>query len=306
MIQTDNQGNAQNINFNLEKNPSMRAIWLWEREEVTFAEINDPNTLDALIKDDINTIFLVLKGQNDDVTDPAKYYGFVEYAHQNDIKVYADILGITEEKYSDLYNQKRLREYALEEVKNVLDSRVPFDGIVVDLEPHTAPEFNIDDKRYSEKKQVEMLQDYKQTIEGISQIINGKIKLAACIPVSQKVKIQEQWYDYYIPSLASNLDFFVIMAYDGPTLRNNKPEIEACTSDIIRMISGAGSQYVIGIGSHEKFESQKSLKMLREELIVDRLNDPLFMGTSIWDYRIYYKLAFPCCSSLQTSGLIPT
>ena len=325
------QGNTTDIEFSTGSYSDIKGVWLWARPTCTtdkgneiLAEIckqgNSITSIDRLQQDGINSIFLNLDRQVDDNTispiDDATVYNFIEYAHQKGIKVYANILGITEERYAKFYNNNpeiigpftNHRDYAENEAMRVINfnknhPNAKFDGIIVDLEPHTAKDLPDPDKWY----------DYLDTLYRIRFKTQGEINLlAACIP------FDGEGYEEYIPQMASkegcNLDSFAIMAYtDSDSKFNTRDIIDDKTKKIRARIVGAGKQYIIGIGAYQDFKCQEDVKDLMN---IYRSFPPTgFQGTAIWDYYNFYKcsgIITPYCQHIfntdfegYTSGTLP-
>ncbi len=111
----------------------------------------------------------------------------------------------------------------------------------------------------------------------------GKTVLSVDIP---------RWYDEAkIKDLASNLDFFVIMAYDsGGAGWNTTSEVENAVASEMGAIRGEDSKAVIGIGVHEGFGDKRAVEKCVDELYSYYSGDSAFLGVSIFKYESYSGL----------------
>jgi PGF-CTERM protein len=238
----------------------LKAVWLYDVDKY------DTSTLMNDLKSaGINTLFL-----STDVNNIWKYERFVKSAHENGIKVHAMIL---EDPRCAL---KENHESSLNAVRTVLDyndkSLAKFDGINIDTEPYV--DFDLED----------VWADYITLLESIHDKTAGRTVLSVDIPM---------WYEEgKIKDLASNVDFFVIMAYDsGEAGLNTASEIEDKVASEMGAIRGEGSKAVIGIGVHEGFMSKGDVEKCVDNLYNYYSGDPAFLGVSIFKYESYSGLA---------------
>jgi PGF-CTERM protein len=238
----------------------IKAVWLYNPDKY------DTSTLMNDFKSaGINTIFL-----STDVNNIWKSERFVKSSHENGIEVHAMIL---EDPRCAL---KENHASAIKAVETVLDyndkSLAKFDGINIDTEPYVDLDLE------------QVWQDYITLLDAIHEKTAGKTVLSADIP---------RWYDEgKIKDLVSNLDFFVIMAYDsGGAGWNTASEIEDAVASEMGAIRGEDSDAVIGIGVHEGFRDKDAVEKCIEDLYNYYSDDPAFHGVSIFKYESYSGLA---------------
>ena len=234
----------------------LKAVWLYNPDKY------DTSTLMTDLKSTgIDTIFM-----STDVNNIWKYERFVKSAHENGIEVHAMIL---EDPRCAL---KENHASSIKAVETVLDyndkSLAKFDGINIDTEPYVDLDLE------------QVWQDYITLLETIHEKTTGKTVLSADIP---------RWYDETkIKDLASNVDFFAIMAYDsGGAGWNTASEIEDAVASEMGAIRGEGSDAVIGIGVQEGFMDKDAVEKCIEDLYNYYSNDPAFLGVSIFKYESY-------------------
>ncbi len=238
----------------------IKAVWLYNSDKY-----NTSTLMPDLKSAGINSIFL-----STDVNNIWKYERFVKSAHENGIEVHAMIL---EDPRCVL---KENHESSIKAVDTVLDyndkSLAKFDGINIDTEPYVDLDLE------------QVWGDYITLLEAIHEKTEGKTVLSADIP---------RWYDEAkIKDIASNLDFFMIMAYDsGGAGWNTASEIEDAVASEMGAIRGEDSKAVIGIGVHEGFEDKGAVEKCVDELYSYYSGDSAFSGVSIFKYESYSGLS---------------
>ncbi len=237
----------------------IKAIWLYNPDKY-----DTPTLMTDFKTTGINTIFL-----STDVNNIWKYERFVKSAHENGIEVHAMIL---EDPRCAL---KESRESSIKAVETVLDYNVKslakFDGINIDTEPYVDLDLE------------QVWQDYIRLLDAIREKTEGKTVLSSDIP---------RWYDESkIKDLASNVDFFVIMAYDSGSVGwNTASEIEDAVASEMGAIRGEDSKAVIGIGMHEGFEDKGAVDKCVDGLYKYYSGDSAFRGVSLFKYESYSRL----------------